>query len=36
MTLKADYPRALIVGHNTFSDKACPCFDAVAEYGDLQ
>lgn len=36
VTLKADYPRALIVGHNTFSNKACPGFDAVAEYVDLQ
>lgn len=33
--LKKDYPNALIVGHNAFSDKACPCFD-VSEYADLQ
>jgi len=26
--LKGRYPKALIVGHNTFSNKACPCFDA--------
>ena len=34
--LKKDYPKAIIVGHNTFSNKACPCFDAVKEYADLQ
>ena len=34
--LKRDYPQAFIVGHNTFSNKACPCFDAAAEYADLQ
>ena len=34
-TLKGQYPKALIVGHNTLSAKACPCFDAVAEYRDL-
>ena len=33
--LKKDYPNALIVGHNTFSNKACPCFD-LSEYADLQ
>lgn len=33
--LKKDYPNALIVGHNAFSNKACPCFD-VSEYADLQ
>ncbi len=33
--LKKDYPKALIVGHNTFSDKDCPCFD-ISEYDDLQ
>ena len=35
VTLKKDYPRAVIVGHNTFSNKACPCFD-TEEYADLQ
>ena len=25
--LKKKYPNAVIVGHNTFSNKACPCFD---------
>lgn len=34
--LTKKYPKALIVGHNTFSDKDCPCFDAVEEYQDLQ
>lgn len=34
--LKEKYPKALIVGHNIFSNKACPCFDAVKEYKDLQ
>lgn len=33
--LKKDYPKAVIVGHNTFSNKACPCFDAVKAYADL-
>ena len=33
--LKRDYPQALVVGHNVFSPKPCPCFDAVAEYADL-
>lgn len=34
--LKKKHPKALIVGHNTFSDKSCPCFDVVKEYQDLQ
>ena len=34
--LKKDYPKAIIAGHNVFSNKACPCFDAVKEYADLQ
>ena len=25
--LEKKYPNAVIVGHNTFSNKACPCFD---------
>ena len=33
--LRTDYPKALIVGHNAFARKACPCFD-VREYDDLQ
>ncbi len=35
--LHADYPMAVIVGHNVFNTmKACPCFNALAEYADLQ
>ena len=35
--LKERYPRALIVGHHDLNPlKACPCFDAVKEYRDLQ
>ena len=31
------YPRALIVGHHDLNPgKACPCFDAVQVYRDLQ
>ena len=31
------YPKALIVGHRDLDPgKACPCFDAVSEYRDLQ
>lgn len=30
------YPNALIVGHRDLDpQKACPCFDAVREYRDL-
>lgn len=34
--LKKKHPNALIVSHNVFSNKACPCFDAAKEYKDLQ
>lgn len=35
--LHADYPKAVIVGHNVFNTmKACPCFNALAEFADLQ
>ena len=34
--LKKQHPNAVIVGHSTFSNKACPCFDAANEYKDLQ
>ena len=34
--LHKKYPKALIVGHNALSFKACPCFDAAKEYNDLQ
>lgn len=36
-TLHRKYPEALIVGHRDLdARKACPCFDAVSEYADLQ
>ena len=35
--LHQQYPKALILGHNVFNPtKDCPCFDAQAEYEDLQ
>ena len=33
--LKKQHPNALMVGHSTFSNKACPCFDAAKEYQDM-
>lgn len=33
--LKTLYPNATIHGHNEFARKACPCFDAGAEYAGL-
>ena len=30
--LKQKYPAATIHGHREFANKACPCFDAKAEY----
>ena len=33
--LRAKYPKARIYGHRDFAAKACPCFDATAEYADL-
>ena len=37
-SLKYDYPNAKIVGHRDLPwvAKKCPCFDASAEYKDLQ
>lgn len=29
------YPGARVYGHRDFAAKACPCFDAQAEYADL-
>lgn len=37
--LKRDYPQATITGHyqlSKFIHKACPCFDAKKEYGQLK
>lgn len=33
--LKAKYPNARIYGHRDFANKACPSFDARAEYANL-
>lgn len=33
--LRTLYPTAKIYGHNTFSAKACPCFDATKEYSKI-
>lgn len=33
--LKQQYPKAEIHGHRYFAQKACPSFDATAEYKDL-
>ena len=35
--LHEQFPKAIIAGHNMFNPmKACPCFDAMREYADLQ
>jgi N-acetyl-anhydromuramyl-L-alanine amidase AmpD len=35
--LRRRYPKALIVGHHDLNpQKACPCFDAVKAYAELQ
>ena len=35
--LHASFPKALIVGHHDLDPmKACPCFDAVREFGELK
>lgn len=34
-TLKRLHPAATIHGHNEFSTKACPCFDANKEYCNI-
>ena len=35
--LHALFPRAIIAGHNVFNPmKACPCFNALDEYRDMQ
>jgi N-acetylmuramoyl-L-alanine amidase len=33
--LKQKYPTATIHGHREFSTKACPCYDAKAEYKNI-
>lgn len=35
--LKVRYPQAIILGHHDFPNvhKACPCFDARGEYGEI-
>ena len=33
--LKKQYPNAKVYSHKRFANKACPCFDAEREYGDL-
>lgn len=32
--LKADHPGTTVHSHRDFAAKACPCFDATAEYAD--
>lgn len=34
-TLRERYPGAVVHGHRDFAAKACPCFDATAEYASL-
>jgi N-acetylmuramoyl-L-alanine amidase len=34
-TLKAMFPESTIYSHNEFANKACPSFNATAEYKDL-
>lgn len=33
--LKSIWPKAEISGHRDWSNKACPCFDALTEYKDI-
>ena len=35
VALKTQYPNAKIYGHRRFANKACPCFDAEKEFGEL-
>ena len=35
LQLKKDFPKATIHGHNEFSSKACPCFNAYKEYEEI-
>ncbi len=34
-SLRRSYPGATVHGHREFAAKACPCFDAAAEYAAL-
>lgn len=34
-TMRGKYPKAQICGHRDYAPKACPCFDARAEYKDI-
>lgn len=34
--LKSIWPKAEISGHRDWSNKACPCFDALKEYKDIE
>ncbi len=34
-TLKKLHPSAVVHGHNEFSSKACPCYDANTEYANV-
>ena len=33
--LRSRYPSATVHGHREFAAKACPCFDAAAEYRNI-
>ena len=35
VALKSQCPNAKIYGHRRFANKACPCFDAEKEFGEL-
>ena len=35
VALKTQYPNAKVYEHRHFANKACPCFDAEKEYGEL-
>ena len=36
MDLKFEFPKAVVYGHNDFTDKkVCPCFDAKKEYSEI-
>ena len=35
ISLKSQFPGAVIHSHRDFAPKACPCFDATAEYASI-